>query len=202
MTRCGTEKYKGLSCCTRASAKRAYNYVYEDDGCGVVGYVCATALTNIACAVNCATDLVVSGYNYNNSRPVLPGKVVISATAAKTLYAACQGYAWCGTQQQMTTECSFLAVTIQARSKGSSSAQLSIRSSPDTCTLVADLNPVSFAENILGLVVHEDDTPGFVSTIDTVPYVQTADAARQAGTVGTSLLLAAAAALVTLAQKF
>src|SRR4051812_23593488 len=122
----------------RCSSSCPHVRVYEDDGCGVVGYVCAVALSKVACAVNCATDLIVTGecgrptecvrarycivvsalhltlrassrlfptrapagVNYNNSRPVLPGKVVISASQASELYVACRGYAWCGTQQE------------------------------------------------------------------------------------------------------
>lgn len=174
--------------------------VYEDDGCGVVGHGCATALANVACMTNCATDLVVTGYNYNNSRPVLPGKVVISASDAKTLYDACAGYgyAWCGTQQQFTSTCSFLSVVIKAKSKSSSSATLSVSSNPDTCTLVADLNAVSFAENILGLVVHSDDSVGFVSTVYKVPYLNpNSAAALHLSGVMTALLMA----LATLGQK-
>lgn len=198
LTRCGSNKYKANSCCTTSAAKRAYNWVWEDDGCGIVGPVCALALSELACAVNCSPDLVVSGFNYHSDRPVLPGKVVVSDSFSKKLFSACQGYAWCGTQQQTSTDCAFLAVTTRAQGKHTSTS-LAIKSAPDTCTLVVDLNPRSFAENILGLVVAQphEEAIGMFSDVTGVPYypISAADAAGRPAALVLAAMLCALAAL-------
>lgn len=175
--------------------------VWEDDGCGVVGYACARKLADLACATNCADDLIVTGVNYNNSRPVLPGKVVISASFAQELYTACNVYAWCGTQQQQTSSCSFLSVTVKRSSYSSgSSASVQTLSQPDTCTFVGDLDLVSFAENIIGVIVHTDDNPLFAVTPVQVPYVGAASrgAVAWSCTAVAAMLLAVSALIMRL----
>jgi len=152
---CRSAKYLSSSCCDSASAKRAYNWVKEDDGCGFIYGNCERILTDLACHVNCAPDVIVTGVNYNNSRQVLPDKVVISEDFAERLWDYCKGYNWCGSQQFMTTDCRYLAIIVEGDSSGHTSDAIAASNTiADTCTSVWDVTPKTFAENILGVVVH------------------------------------------------
>lgn len=100
-----------------------------------------------------------------------------------------------------STDCKFLALKVQAQGKYSSYS-LAIKSAPDTCTLVVDLNAVSFAENILGLVVHDDDSATHTSKIETdVPYYKTGAASTVAMGVVVPLVMAAGVIMTTLQRR-
>jgi len=124
--------------------------------------------------------------------------MVISMDDADRLFEACKPYAWCGTTQEMTTDCKFLAVKVKTDSRGRTiGATTSVKSARDTCTLVADLTPISFAENIIGVVVHGSDVAGLSTELVTVLDVGgPGGASAEARPLGLVLTLIAIAATI------
>src|SRR5690349_2622043 len=62
LVRCGV--YSQSTCCSDSAAKRAYNWIREDDGCGIVYGPCRKLLTDLSCAQSCSPNNIVTGYNY------------------------------------------------------------------------------------------------------------------------------------------
>jgi len=148
------QAYSASACCNSPTAKRAFNWVLEDDGCGIIPpyTACRQLLTQLACAVNCLPDLIVTGVNYQAppNTTVIPGLPVICSSFADAMYAACATYSWCGIPQQMTSTCEFLA--IQTSGKTSSLNQVT---AADTCTWVGGpgMSSTAFLQNIIGVRV-------------------------------------------------
>jgi hypothetical protein len=193
-TRCG--EYANLSpgsCCTPSAAKRAYNWVLEDDGCGVVFNDCRKFLTDVACAVNCAADLVVTGVNYNTST-FGTGKIVLCRTWGVNVFEACRGYGWCAEHLRMSSDCTFLATAYSGKR-----SYIVQRTVQDTCQLVEQLTATDFVENILGLVHHTDDDTRFCTNPRSIARVA---AAPRSSTAISSGLLLLIAAFVTVSSRY
>lgn len=181
--------YVASSCCTASQAKRAYNWVAEDDGCGLIpaNSQCSQFLTDLACSMSCAPNLVVTGKNYNNSTKP-NNRMVVCKSWAIAAFNACLGYSWCLPQTSFYSDCKTLATKKVYTNSGSksSSTVLVTQSFADTCQPVAELydytntnvalglesGAQAFVENVLGLVYHgADDSTGTICNMPrVVPY--------------------------------
>jgi hypothetical protein len=143
--------YQNSTCCDNGTAKRAYNWAYEDDGCGVVHNDCLKLSVDVACFINCSpnmTTIPVETFTGVVQRPL------VNYDWLQQIYNACLPYAWCGTSQLLTSTCTFLQKASQSRG----SDAITVIKSWDTCTLVSELTIKEFAENILYVAIDYNNT--------------------------------------------
>jgi hypothetical protein len=143
--------YQNYTCCDNGTAKRAYNWAYEDDGCGIVYNDCLRLSIDVACFLNCSpnmTSVKVETFTGIVHRPL------VDQYWLEKIYTACLPYAWCGTSQLLTSTCVFLQKIQQYRS----SDAVTTVNRKDTCTFVSDLTMEEFAENILYVAIDYNNT--------------------------------------------
>lgn len=182
---CGN--YKTASCCDPGTAKRAYNWAYEDDGCGVVGGQCLRMTIDVACYVNCAPSLPV------NIDADIYLKPLICDSYARSIYAACRSYAWCGTTQFDASTCQFL----QKKDYGRRVSGVEVVNAWDTCTAVADITYLDFARKILKVDVAPEGPINGTKVLCVDPITQPAVNAASSHFASHTHLLISISSLVT-----
>jgi hypothetical protein len=145
--------YQNNSCCDSGTAKRAYNWAYDDDGCGIVYGECLRLSVDIACYLNCSPNMTmkkVNTFTGDTYRPVIPEQW------AQKIYNACISYSWCGTSQFLTSTCTAFQIKTQHTYKSSVDVLIKV-DKWDTCSSVSDMNLEEFVDNILDVAIDYDN---------------------------------------------